>query len=354
VKVIHLGDVAGLGGLQNSICSLAEAQARRGLEVQLMQPPWAPADQEVFSHLPVLTWDPKGIHDFDVVHSHGVAGFQNWKVPRSARRPMFVHTYYGTVIGIQIDLRWFQNLIGWGGVAVPRNIMREIVSGQTADHVIAVSLKASSEIRKYYGIRNGKISIIPAGYSQDPDGTPKECLRRSLGLPESGFLFLFVGRPDPMKNLSVALEAFQLARSRFPNIRLILAPKQQVSASDGILEIELPPQKMNRLYRSVDALVHPALSDPYPLAVHEALANGLPAIVSRYTGNADYCAHGVNALLLPRTRGSKLARSLSDMMCSLVQSYDLRSTLGREAARKFGVMDWDWVESETAKVYSRL
>ena len=45
VRIIHLGD-AGLGGSQNWICSLAEAQARRGFEVHLMQPRWVAAQED--------------------------------------------------------------------------------------------------------------------------------------------------------------------------------------------------------------------------------------------------------------------------------------------------------------------
>jgi glycosyltransferase involved in cell wall biosynthesis len=101
-------------------------------------------------------------------------------------------------------------------------------------------------------------------------------------------------------------------------------------------------------------MVHPGFYEAYSLAVHEALANGLPVIVGRNTGNADYCTHGRDALILPGKRGSALVESLAEMMCSLVGSQDLRTTLGAEAARKFAVMDWDWVAAENEKVYSSL
>ncbi len=44
MRIIHLGE-AGLGGSQNWICSLAEAQVRRGFEVHLMQPRWIAAQE---------------------------------------------------------------------------------------------------------------------------------------------------------------------------------------------------------------------------------------------------------------------------------------------------------------------
>ena len=190
MSVIHLGEVAGLGGLQNWVCSLAEAQVRQGFEVQLKQPPWTATRSQVFSDLPVHTWDLERTRGFDVVHSHGLGGFQNSRIRRGLQRPIMLQTYYGTILGMQIELRWFQNLVGWNGLDVPLNIVRDAMCGQAADAVIAISPKVRSEIRRFYGIRERKISVIPGGYSPNTDATPKRFLRRTLGLPESGFLFL--------------------------------------------------------------------------------------------------------------------------------------------------------------------
>jgi len=353
VKVLHIGEVAGLGGLQNWVCSVAEAQARRGYQVELMQPPWVDPSSRVYTALPVHRWNLERGRDFDIVHSHGLGGFENRKIRKIAPKPI-VHSYYGTILGIQIALRWFQNLVGWNGLTVPRNIVRDAMCGHAAHTVIAISPKVRSEIRRFYGIRNRKVTVIPGGYSRGGDGASRESLRRVLGLPEFGFLFLFVGRADPVKNFSAAIEAFRRVRARFGDSYLVLAPKQDSDMGDGTVGVELPPQRMNALYRCVDALVHPGFYEGYSLAVHEALANGLPVIVGRNTGIADYCTHRTDALILPRKRGSGLVESLAEMMFSVIGSQDLRMTLGAEAARKFAVMDWDWVAAETENVYSSL
>lgn len=354
MKIIHLAYLFGLGGLQNSVWRLAEAQARRGFEVQLMYPPWDQWVPEAHPSLRVIPWDLDRVRDFDLIHSHGGAGFQNRRIRRETKKPI-VHTYYGTTVGCQIALRWFQNLVGWDGFVTLHNVRWEVLGGRHADAVIAVSPMVGSEVRKFYRVPIEKITVIPAGYTRDDSCVPRESLRRELGLPEKGFLFLFVGRPaDPMKNQPAAIEAFRRVRLRYPDVHLALAPKPHISAGDGITGVELPSQKMNLLYRCADALVHPALYDPYPLAVHEALVNGLPVILGRKTGNADYCTDQVDALILPRNRGAALVASLVEMMCSLIESKDLRAKLGQAGVRKFGPMDWDWVESETAKVYSRL
>src|SRR2546421_3840758 len=257
LRVLHIGEAAGLGGLQNWVCGLAEAQARRGYEVELMQPPWVAVESQVFTDLPIHTWDLGRTRNFDIVHTHGVSGFQNRKIQTVTPRPI-VHTYYGTIVGIHIALRWFQNFFGWNGLGVPRNIVREAAGGRAADAVIAISPKVRSEIKRFYRIGEKKISVIPGGYFRDQDESPKESLRRALGLPESGFLFLFVGRDDPVKNFSGALAAYHSTRSRFPDSYLVLAPQQDLRPTDGVICVELAPQKMGQLYRSADALIHPS------------------------------------------------------------------------------------------------
>lgn len=163
-----------------------------------------------------------------------------------------------------------------------------------------------------------------------------------------------MGRADPVKNFRGALAAYHSMKPRFPDSCLVLAPKQNFPPTPGVIEVELAPQKMSQLYRSVDALIHPGFYEAYSLAVHEALANGLPVVVGRNAGNANYCLSRVNALILPRKRGSELVNSLSQMMCSLIESDQMHFKLGREASRTFAMMDWDWVAAETGRVYSSL
>jgi glycosyltransferase involved in cell wall biosynthesis len=220
--------------------------------------------------------------------------------------------------------------------------------------VIANSPKVRSEILKFYGVRGRNVTIIPGGYARATKSAARESLRRELGLPSDGFLFLFCGRPDPVKNFSGAVDAFRRVHTRYPDTYLVLAPRQDLTASEGIVGVELPPQRMYQLYGSVDALIHPGFYEAYSLAIHEALANGLAAIIGRDTGNACYCKHGVNAMVLPPVRGTKLIDALAETMCSLIESKELRMSLGREAEREFGPMDWDWVAEKTSRVYSLL
>src|SRR5436309_15257893 len=97
VKILHIGEVAGLGGLQKWVCSVAEAQANRGYEVELMQPPWVDPASRVYTELPVHRWNLERVYNFDIILSHGLGGYENRKIRKIASKPI-VHSYYGTIL----------------------------------------------------------------------------------------------------------------------------------------------------------------------------------------------------------------------------------------------------------------
>ena len=356
MQVLHIGDVRGIGGLQTWVRELAEAQARRGYDVHIMLPPWAgdAKKDECFTEIPIHVWEPDFVFEFDVVHTHGTAGFYNAHWKRSPNCPAVVHTYYGTTIGIQIAMRWYQNLIGWNGLNTPKGIWMEARSGWGADQVIAVSPKVKREVMRFYRVREAKITIIPGGYTLCAYNTSKQELRRSLGLPEEEFLFLFVGRPDPVKGFEYVMTAFRWVRDKNPSIWLVVAPRDAQSIHDeGVIGISLPPQRMGQLYHACDAFINASLYDAYSLAVHEALAYGLPTVISTGAGIADYCLHGINSLLIHPRPCRALQKALVEAMMMLVDSAPLREYLSANAKRDFGSRTWDWVAEQTERAYEK-
>jgi glycosyltransferase involved in cell wall biosynthesis len=72
-------------------------------------------------------------------------------------------------------------------------------------------------------------------------------------------------------------------------------------------------------YRAADCLAHPTLEDTFAMVVLEAMAHGLPVVVSsaRYCGIAEHLTHESDALVLDDPRDSKaladaLKRVLTD------------------------------------------
>jgi UDP-glucose:(heptosyl)LPS alpha-1,3-glucosyltransferase len=91
-------------------------------------------------------------------------------------------------------------------------------------------------------------------------------------------------------------------------------------------------------YAAADVYAAPSLEDSFNLPVLEAMACGLPVLVSRLAGISEYIADGVDGILLQNPGDpSALAGSLS----LLLQQPELRRSLGENAARKARQFSWD-------------
>jgi glycosyltransferase involved in cell wall biosynthesis len=72
------------------------------------------------------------------------------------------------------------------------------------------------------------------------------------------------------------------------------------SAEVELIDDELSEEQVPMLYRSCDVLVHPYRGEGFGLPIAEAMASGLPVIVTGYGACLDFCDED-NALFVPAT-----------------------------------------------------
>ena len=352
-KVLHISDLAGLGGLQSAVRNLAESQQRMGYEVQIMAPPWDPPSGPGGYHtrIPVHPWTPALVSQFPLIHTHAGSGFLNKRWRRLSSSPTVVHTYQGSICGIFVAMRWFLNFVGRNGWTPYKKMLTEARGGWWAHRVIAVSPKVLTETALYYRVRQRKITVIPNGYIPYSGPLPaKAALRSKFGLPQDRFLILFVGRPDPVKDFTSVLEAFRKLLAGNKNAALVVAPRQDIQG-EGVYSLEVPPKEVADLYLACDVFVNASKYDAYSLAVHEALAYGLPVIHSDRCGNAGFTTNGLDALIVARRGKPPVSQQLHTAMSTLMMDDTLRSRLAHHAKTKFAPMTWDWVARQTEAVY---
>src|SRR4051794_22682964 len=85
-------------------------------------------------------------------------------------------------------------------------------------HIIAVSEFTRRRIVESFGVRPGKVTVIPNGIDQRFSPRPVTEIaaeRKALGVPD-GEYFLFLGSLEPRKNLSRLLLAWEQAQSQLP------------------------------------------------------------------------------------------------------------------------------------------
>lgn len=196
----------------------------------------------------------------------------------------------------------------------------------------------SSYVKECYeasGVPAARIVVVPNGIQPErfsPDAAPlvlPELPARGCGSP-APFRFLFVGGSIARKGIDILLRAF--ARAFEPGQELELVIKdfgtQSFYAGQGAVEEirrlqaaginiryldqDLTEQQIAGLYRACDCLVHPYRGEGYGLPIAEAMACGLPAIITGHGAALDFADEEV-AYLVPASVERLRTRRIGDL-----------------------------------------
>ena len=162
--------------------------------------------------------------------------------------------------------------------------------------------------------------------------TERERLRAAWRIPSAATVFLFVGRLTPGKRPFDFVQSIGEAARRRPGTwglvvgdgRLRAALESQVAAAGWPVRFAgfLNQTEMPRAYAASDALVLPSTSaETWGLVVNEAMASGLPAVVSDQVG----C--GPDLVVRGETGEVFTCGSVSELASILVRLGDTPSTL---------------------------
>jgi UDP-glucose:(heptosyl)LPS alpha-1,3-glucosyltransferase len=151
-----------------------------------------------------------------------------------------------------------------------------------------------------------------------------------------------VGSGFARKGVGTVIAA--LARTRDRDARLLVVgadraagPMRAAAARAGVADrvhFAGGQEDVKPWYGAADCFVLATLYDPFPNAALEALASGLPAIVSRQCGAAELVKEGVNGRVVDALDPEALARAMDDIAGRLTD--DMRED-ARAAALPFGL-----------------
>ena len=228
--------------------------------------------------------------------------------------------------------------------------------------VVCNSRMVHDEIRRSFRIAPEKLHIVYNGVDLSHfDVSRREALRGAaraeLGLRPRDTMFLFVGSGFARKGLDAAIGA--LAQAANPAFRLVVVGKDrqaegyaaQARAAGLGERVRLLGARddVRPLYAAADCFILPSRYDPFPNTALEALAMGLPVIVSSRCGAAEIVDSGVSGWVCQPDDPAGLAAAMRRADEALAGGE--RRAAARATAERFRVED---MAARLAKLYERL
>ncbi len=282
---------------------------------------------------------------YDVVHIHALGPALFSALPKLASSATKV------VVSCQ-GLDWSR--AKWGNLSSRILHLGERAAVRFADDIIVVSEELRSYFKKTYDRDTIYIPNGPAGYGISDKhfhyGT-------SLGLQQHKYM-VFLGRLVPEKRPELLIQAFQTLR--LPGWKLVfVGTSSDTSQFAGALSEmaggnpnivfagELHGEQLAEIVRGAGLFVLPSDVEGLPLAMLEAMREGIPVVASDIPAHQQLLLGGQGLLF----RAGDID-SCTDALSWAVHHPDERAAMATKAKKHIQVnYNWDRITSETLAVY---
>jgi len=212
----------------------------------------------------------------------------------------------------------------------------------------AVSKHTAQQLSQYFGRQD--VAIVPNGvdlshFSPAARIERRAQARQSLSCAEGVPLLLLVGNDLRNKGLPTLLQALSQCRHLPWHLCVVGSDSSALYSAEieqrhlqGRITFAGDSADILAYYAAADIYVAPSLEDSFNLPALEAMACGLPIILSSSAGMSDYLADGVDGLVL---RNPQDANELVAALQRLLADPSLRATIGANASQTASRFSWD-------------
>jgi glycosyltransferase-like protein len=240
------------------------------------------------------------------------------------------------------------------------------------DRVLVVSRTWQRRLADEYGVESDVVTngVDVSRFGRVPPPAVVTELRARAGAT-SRFLILTVGGIEPRKGTDHLMRSLALLRQRFapaPVLAIIGGHSFQdhypyrldvLAAMDGldlqfgrdvVLLGTVPDEEMPAWYHAADVLAFPSVNEGFGLVVLEAMAAGLPVVLTNLPVFAEYVRFGTDALAVAPGDDAGLA----DALATVAHDDDTRSMLHRRGPEVAARFDWDATARQHIALYDDL
>jgi len=253
-----------------------------------------------------------------------------------------------------------------GDVEQPARAAAEATVIGCCDAICASNPVEVQELVGHYGADPGRIEMVPSGVDHaffspgDRAGA-----RAAVGL-DDGPTLLFVGRIQPLKGLTVAVEALAQLADRSARLVVVGGP----SGADGPAELlrvqslvarlglvdrvrfvdPQPHHLLSTWYRAADVVVVPSRSESFGLVALEAAACGVPVVAAAVGGLRTLVDDGVTGFLVDGRDPAGFAAAVDKILADPPRA----AAMGVEAAVASRRYSWATTAGRLRRLYADL
>jgi D-inositol-3-phosphate glycosyltransferase len=236
---------------------------------------------------------------------------------------------------------------------------------KNADKIVVSTKHEMNVLQNSYDVNSTKVEIIEPGVDLDlfkPQN--KNDSKKLLGLINEPVL-LYVGRIDPIKGLSVLIEAMNLLNYKDRPKLLVIGDNNQSNPTMlNVLEIieryELQEDvvfigateqsNLPLYYNAADICVIPSHYESFGLVALEAMACNTPVIGTKVPGLESIITDQINGLLIIPNSPQILAEKIK----LLISDKDLAKLISQNGLKKSMEMTWDSTAEKITYLYRSL
>lgn len=292
-----------------------------------------------------------------VIHSHDwLAAFSGIALKNAYRIPLVstIHaTEHGRNSGIHNELQSYIS-------SVERSLTHE------SWRVIVCSEFMKREVESVLAVPWDKMDTVPNGVHASKFDFPfpaeeAAAFRTRYASPDEKII-MFVGRMVREKGAQVLVESLPLIRAQYGASKLVIVGGGyrdhlvQAAARCGVSDSVYftgfaPDDDLLRLYRVADVACYPSLYEPFGIVALEAMAAGVPVVVSDAGGLKEIVEHDVTGTITWAGSHESLSWGISRLLRDPDNARRMADVARGVALDRF---DWAKIAASTRDVYARV
>jgi len=236
-------------------------------------------------------------------------------------------------------------------------------SVKKAAKIIAVSKNTKRDLIKFYKIKPKKITVIHNGhdtkrFNKELGLNQIEKIKRKYKINNDYVVYL--GTLQPRKNIETLIKAFPQINKRFNKLKLVIAGKKGWLYKNIFIQVKklglekrvvftdfVPDEEVPFLLAGAQLFILPSLYEGFGITALEAMACGVPVLVSRISSLPEVVGNAGHYIENPQNYSE-----ISQKIIQILENPKLQKELSKKGIRQAQKFSWQKCANETLKVLS--